>query len=364
MLRRKLLLVLGSLVVLLLAAAVSAILLLHDVLEDLTRVSTAAWSGPAELEEVDATIRALETALQQVARGRGPPGDDLLGAVDRLSEQVDGISASSSDWQDAAAHHRRLRESVSALAGHLEALAAVPSPPGAAAPSPQGAAGPADAALPAASALRAQITELGRTMQGRHERELEQAVTKFRWTALGVGIVFLLLINGSILVLLRTATMILKPVDELVEASRRLAREEFDHRVEFVRDDEFAELARAYNGLAAQLHSNEQRKIETLRQVARTLNHELNNAISIVELQLRSLAGKTGGDRRQSARLRQAHEALARMSHTVADLARVRRIVLTDYSSGVKMLDLQRSVQEEPVEGDHPASPALQRSHL
>jgi hypothetical protein len=36
------------------------------------------------------------------------------------------------------------------------------------------------------------------------------------------------------------------------------------------------------------------------------------------------------------------------MTHTVEALKRVRRIVLTDYVEGVKMLDLQRSVEEDP----------------
>ncbi len=41
------------------------------------------------------------------------------------------------------------------------------------------------------------------------------------------------------------------------------------------------------------------------------------------------------------------------MSHTIDSLQRVRKIVLTDYLAGIKMLDLERSVT-----GGTPASPA------
>jgi hypothetical protein len=45
----------------------------------------------------------------------------------------------------------------------------------------------------------------------------------------------------------------------------------------------------------------------------------------------------------------QIHESLARMTVTLERLKHVRRIVLTDYTEGTKMLDLERSVAEEPV---------------
>ena len=41
------------------------------------------------------------------------------------------------------------------------------------------------------------------------------------------------------------------------------------------------------------------------------------------------------------------HEALHRMTETVAAVQHVRRIVLTDYVAGVKMLDLRKSVELE-----------------
>jgi signal transduction histidine kinase len=161
---------------------------------------------------------------------------------------------------------------------------------------------------------------------------------------LGLAIVFLLVINIAAMVLLRMATMILKPVDQLVYASRQLAMERFDYRVDLGGNDEFDELAAAFNNLGSQLQANEQKKVEVLSQVALTLNHELNNAIAIIELQLNLLSRQTGGNAAHERRLREIHQSLARMTDTVQSLKNVRRIVLTDYVSGQKMLDLRRSV--------------------
>jgi len=162
-----------------------------------------------------------------------------------------------------------------------------------------------------------------------------------------VGVVFLTLLNASIVIVLRTTTMVLKPVELLVAGSRMLAREQFDHRVPLDQPDEFGELARAYNNLASQLQSNEQRKVQTLHQVARTLNHELNNAVNTIDLQLTVLGRRYHGDSAMSEPLRSMRNTLAGMTNTIADLKRVRRIVLMDYAEGVPMLDLQRSVEDD-----------------
>ncbi len=190
--------------------------------------------------------------------------------------------------------------------------------------------------------------------------DMATAIAKFRMAGLLVGIVFLVLLNASIVIVLRSATMVLKPVDALVDASRRLAREEFDHRIALDTDDEFGELARAYNGMARQLQSQERRKIETLRQVARTLSHELNNAMAVIELQLTMMDRRRGDAETRAAALHQCREMLARMHGTIEALGRVRRIVLTDYVSGVKMLDLQRSIG--PVAGGSSPTAAAPQS--
>ncbi len=143
---------------------------------------------------------------------------------------------------------------------------------------------------------------------------------------------------------------------DLVDASRHLAREEFSYRVDLKGRDEFDELANAFNELAAQLQEADRRRMETLRQVARAVNHELNNALSILELQLEMIERRPGSGVATS-QLHQIRETLQRMTGTVRALGNVRRIVLTDYLPGTQMLDLQRS---SGTLDDAPARPAAE----
>ena len=177
-------------------------------------------------------------------------------------------------------------------------------------------------------------------------------IDKFRWLVLVLAIIFVLVINVTAVVLLRTAGLILRPVEALVEGTRLLGDEHFDHRVQIDQNDEFGELARAFNQLAERLGANEQRKLETLKQVALALNHELNNAAAIIELQLQLLSRRAGDCPRVENCAWQIHQGLRRMSQTLDSLNRVRRIVLTDYVSGVKMLDLRRSVLDNDEQAE------------
>ena len=179
-------------------------------------------------------------------------------------------------------------------------------------------------------------------------------IANFRWLVLILALVFIVVINISILVLLRAAAMVTRPMDRLIEGTRELGKGRFDHRVRIEQNDEFGELARAYNSLAADLEAGERKKLEMIGQVALTLNHELNNAMSMIELQLQLLAKQSNGCSGVEKYSRQIREGLARMTATVDALKHVRRIVLTDYISGVKMLDLERSVREtDDTLGDH-----------
>jgi len=177
------------------------------------------------------------------------------------------------------------------------------------------------------------------------EAAVHLAISRFRWVVLALAITFVVVINISVVLLLRMGQLVLKPVESLVEGSRRLAHEEFNYRVIVEDHDEFGELAAAYNHLAEQLQSNERRKLETLGQAAVTLSHELNNASAIIKLQLQLMERQNKNPASERA-LRQIHESLARMTATVDRLKHVRRIVLTDYTADTKMLDLERSAAE------------------
>jgi signal transduction histidine kinase len=184
---------------------------------------------------------------------------------------------------------------------------------------------------------------------------LKGVASNFRWLLIGLGVWFLLVINVCVLMLIRMSSMILRPVDALTKATRELAQERFGHRVQIEENDEFDELAQAYNTLAEHLAQTEKRRIETLGQVAIAINHELNNAMASIELQL-GMLGRNSSDPHSERRLRTIQQSLARMKDAVQSLKSVRRIVLTDYSPGMKMLDLERSVlPDQPVQaqGSH-----------
>ena len=87
--------------------------------------------------------------------------------------------------------------------------------------------------------------------------------------------------------------------------------------------------------------------MEVIAQMGLTLNHDLNNALATVELQLQMLGQRSGGDDKVKLCLRQIRENLNRMAATVESLKHIKRIVLTDYIAGVKMLDLHRSTQAD-----------------
>jgi methyl-accepting chemotaxis protein len=340
MLRRKLIIALGTLVALLVVAAIVAMLLLQNVLEDLDHVSDTAMVGTTRTGDLGLTITEIEAELNEIRLRKETHLDDLIDAVETLMRQVEELGGFYVVGTDAGEHHRRLLALVPEFIGHVGSLATTRDP--------ELSAIHTDQAMAASTAMRREVSAIHQIAQTHVEREQLAATTKFRWVVIGVAIVFLAVINLSIIALLRASTIILRPVDRLVEASRRLAREEFDHRVDVAQQDEFDELALAFNRLAEQLQLNEQRKIETLQQVARTLNHELNNAISIIELQLSRLARSSDGNQSMAEPLEQIHQTLERMSRTVDALKRIRRIVLTDYLEGVKMLDLRRSVEGAP----------------
>jgi methyl-accepting chemotaxis protein len=339
MLRRKLLIMLGSLVALLLAAAVCAMLLLHSVLSDLDHIRTAALAGCSRANQLALTITTIEAELNQIMLEDDAHLDALIDEVDALKGQIEEMGAFYVMGDEGFEDYERIRSLVPVFVEHVGELATTQDPELSALRS--------EAALKTSNEIRGVIASLGEISQDHMREEQEGVTTKFRWIVLGVAVVFLIVINISIMMLLRAASMVIRPVDRLVAASRRLAHEEFDHRVEIAQHDEFDELAEAYNSLAEQLQTNEERKLETLHYLARTLNHELNNAISIIEMQLGAVARSSNGGPGHEKQLKQIRAAMERMSETVHALTRIRRIVLTDYLEGVKMLDLQRSMAED-----------------
>jgi methyl-accepting chemotaxis protein len=174
------------------------------------------------------------------------------------------------------------------------------------------------------------------------DHAIAQLSSRFQGLVLILAAVFLAVINVSVIVLLKMAGNIVRPVERLVHATQELGQEHFDYRVKLDRHDEFEELAKAYNDLAQRLETNEQRKVEVLHQVAIAINHELNNALAVIELQLSAISRRAASCPGLENCLKQIHDSLERVTATAHSLQQVRRIVLTDYTPGTKMLDLER----------------------
>jgi len=338
MLRKKLILILGSLVLLLLAVALTVVWQLQAVVHDLDLCEGEHAGVVGQVNELGNSITTVELELRQLQLRNRRHLNTIIDTVDRLRQQTAQLvhSATGPAGQEAAA---RLRQIVPNLEQHVGRVATTEDATLAEKELQE--------SLAAAVDARKEILNLGTVLYNQVLERRQTITARFRFIVQGMALLFLFLINVSAFVLLHVATMILRPVDRLVEASRQLAQERFDYRVQIDQKDEFEELARSFNHLAAQLQANEERKLQMLAQVALTLDHELNNAGAIIEMQLGLLSRQGKGDPAFEKCLRQIRESLSRMTQTLAALKRVRRIVLTDYIAGLQMLDLQRSTQED-----------------
>ena len=334
MLRRKLILLLFSVTGLLMALALAALLSLQTIFANLDHIQGDARRMVDVSNQLSASIYAIELQLHELQSGRQRHLDALFETVDLMRRR--SRSPRGCDMASQPAIQQRVEGVIDRLeqfSQHVEVLATTHDPELSARYEVQ--------LLEAAGHLRDDILHITR-FGNDHAHALEVALTRrFRYIVVVLGIGCLPVVNTSILLLLRASVMILRPVERLVDASRRLALEQFDHRVDVDQSDEFGELATAFNRLAAQLQENEQRKVETLHQTAATLN--------TIELQLRLLSKRAGRPEAFEACLKQIRQNLARMAQVVEAVKHVRRVVVTDYADGIKMLDLEQSVKDAPT---------------
>lgn len=340
MLRRKMILFLTWQIGLMVVVAVVAIWLLQGVLSQMNHTSVQDAGVVETTNKMAEAITSVEIELRALQLGHSRHVDALVEAIETLRAHSDQFGREYARplpgarplYDTIVARLEEFQEAVGMLATTEDETLARRH---------------MERAVTSSIGLRQGILQSGRMMREHTVAEERATVITFRWVVLGLAVVFLIMINVSVMMLLRMGQMVLRPVETLVDASRRLAREEFDYRVKVAAGNEFSELAAAFNRLAENLQANEKRKLETLAQTAIMLNHELNNASAIIKLQLKLLERQSTGNPSFERCLRQINESLARMTATVEALKRIRRIVLTDYSADLKMLDLEKSVQEE-----------------
>jgi methyl-accepting chemotaxis protein len=341
MLRRKLLMIIAPMVVLLLIGAATGIWVLEETLGQMQETNQNDLVTEEKAHEMVDTIRDVRKDVHEMI-ARDPVQPQVMSAqVDVVAALLEEIRANSPMQGEAmqrtlgeiAARMPALREMVSGLANSAQAPAREKL----------------DAALATCNDIDVYGSQLDQGVRDQARAEQEQLSRQFRLRLAILAVASLVIINLSILALLRMGSMILRPVDRLVEAARLLGQEHFQTRVRIDGDDEFGVLASAYNHMAEQLQASEQRRVEVLGQVALTMNHELNNIINIIELQVSLLSRGDGAQGEKRAHLEQIRSSLARMTGVMDSLKHARRIVLTDYMTGMKMLDLERSTQEADV---------------
>lgn len=356
MLRHKLLIVFGSLVILLVATAVTAVWMLQGVLRKLEHVNTEAVVIVDMTARLNRTLTAIEIDLYQLQLARERYLDTLIDDVEAAQKLIVEIGKhyvvhepeAEPSYRSLIAKYPQFTHQVSSLATAQDVELARQYNV---------------KALASAMVLRESVSRIDRVVREHARREQLELSRHFRWLVLGTAIGCLLVVNISIIVLLRAAGMVLRPVDQLVQTSREFAREHFEHRAHVDGSGEFFELAQAYNSLAERVQKHEQQRMETLEQVALTLNHELNNAMETINLQLQILDRQVGGDEHLKTHLREIRKSLRRMARTVESLKNIRRIVLTEYTTGVKMLDLQRSTQDRSDETESLPFPSVETDH-
>lgn len=338
MLRRKIMLVLITLTALLMVLAVTALWTLQHAFHDLDHLSVAA-DAVDQVNSMNTKLSSVQAELYSLQMG-------TQRHLDALVEQVESIHATGAELgghylvsgSQVYPAYTRLMDRLSGFKTMIGMLATTH-----------------DRELSVrynmvcmerTAQMQQNLLLIARHVEQQYRTELAGTTNRFRWLVVAIALGFLVVINTSILMMLRMAGMVLRPVDRLVHASRELAQERFDHRVPLGQANEFDELARAYNQLAEQLQANERRRLQTLQQTALTLNHELNNAITTINLQLTLLRRRSGPDEALQKGLGQIQENLHRMSEVIASLKQLKRVVLTDYVNGVKMLDLKESTRE------------------
>lgn len=136
----------------------------------------------------------------------------------------------------------------------------------------------------------------------------------------------------AIIVAVLVATRIAKPIDELAAASERVARGDYSEPVPAAAG-ELGDLAGAFNGMAASLAANEQRRRDLVGDVA----HELRTPIASVRGYVEGLAAgvfEPGPDA-----WRVLEEQTARLEHLVDDLALLWQADSHDLRLDVRTID-------------------------
>lgn len=337
MLRRRLLTIIGPLVGLLVLASIVGIVLLQGTLSQVEQINEGGLATVEDGNDFLVSVRDARRNLHEIALGHPNQLEPMAASMDRAAQLLHNIEQSpfvhhprfGSTFDRIHAQFPQLQRQITALSAPHANLSPVR----------------AESLIETMNEVDVDVSTLSQLVRDQAHFEFQELSVRFRWQLLALTIASILAVNLSILALLRMGSMILRPVDKLVAAARELGKEKFDVRIQMETNDEFGQLAQAYNHMAEELEAAERRRMEVLGQVALTINHELNNVVNIIELQLVLVSKRAEGGGALEGYLKQIRESLGRMTKVVDELRHARRIVLTDYTAGMKMIDLHRSVE-------------------
>ena len=202
MLRRKLILTFGSLIALLAVMSIAAILLLQGLLRELDHVNGHGMAAAEHASSMSATMTGIQMELYSLQLDRTRHLDGLIAGVTRLRQLAETMSATFASQETYARPDcQAILDRLPAFEQHVSSLATAQ-----------------DAeltrqynvtALGDAVGLLTHIRRLEAQVHGHLQQEQQAVAARFRWLVLGLAVGFLLVINVSIVVLLRAAGMVL-----------------------------------------------------------------------------------------------------------------------------------------------------------
>lgn len=343
MLRRRLFYFFGPLITVLLVTAVGAGWMMERALSRLNSMDTSAWAAIDRVNQVHGLLSQVHAQLHrmEVEPAFAAKSDQSLTA---LSAELIALTNTKGDCCKGSAEPicTEIRAAIPNVDAALRAVTQSDTTA-----RPQAVA----TAIKVVDPLRARVLDLSAAVRADVQTEQAAFRSHLKQTVIVLLAVFLVVINIAIGLLLRAAMVVVRPIESLVTATRELGEGHFDYRVETTAakpNDEFTELSTAVNGMAAKLQTGQTQQMETLNQIARAMNHEINNVVAIIELQLQLLTRQSAAMPELRPRLNQITECLRRMTRVTSALQNARRIVLTDYLPGMKMLDLDQSQLPDP----------------
>ena len=112
---------------------------------------------------------------------------------------------------------------------------------------------------------------------------------------------------------------LLKPVKQLTEGTRAVARREFDARLEIESRDELGQLAEDFNQMAETLESFEHQRRQWLSEVS----HELGTPLSVLRGEIEAM--QDGVRELSQERLNSLHDEVMQLTRIVEDLKLINR---------------------------------------